>query len=80
MKTDTHFSSTDSKGSFNWRMIFPIKLPQKSHRITFQIWDKDILKPDDYISEATLDFNLEALQAFDTELPVKVIPFPFDFI
>ena len=54
-------------------MVFPIKLPQKSHRITFQIWDKDVVSVDDFISEATLDFTMEALQAFETEKSVKVI-------
>jgi len=52
LKTDTHFRSTNGRGSFNWRMVFPVKLPLKSNRITFQIWDKDIFSRNDYVSEA----------------------------
>ena len=48
-------------------MVFPLMLPMKKHRISFQIMDKDLLSSDDYISEATMDFDSEALRAYDNE-------------
>lgn len=72
LTTDTHIRSQDGKGSFNWRMVFPVQLRMKKHRITFQIWDKDALSADDYISEATLDFDNEALLAFEKEDRVTI--------
>jgi len=72
VRTDTHFRSTSGKGSFNWRALFPVTLPHHENRITFQIWDKELLTTNDYISEATLDFNFEAESAFTTDRTVKV--------
>jgi len=72
-RTDTHFRSTDGNGSFNWRMVFPILLPMKKHRITFQIMDKDLFSSNDYISEATLDFNSEAMKAYEREEAVSIM-------
>ena len=54
-------------------MVFPITLPLKSNRITFQAWDKDIVSKDDHIAEATLDFTELATEAFMYEQGVKVI-------
>lgn len=74
LKTDTHFRSMTGKGSFNWRMVFPIKLsnPAKNARISFQIWDKDIVSKDDYISEVTFDFEKFATQAFEQERSIVI--------
>ena len=54
-------------------MVFPIKLPMQKNRITFQIWDKDLLSANDYISEATFDFDVEADRAFEKEERVKIL-------
>ena len=48
-------------------MVFPLMLPMKKHRISFQIMDKDLLSSDDYISEATMDFDSDALKAYEHE-------------
>jgi C2 domain. len=72
LKTDTHARSQNGKGSFNWRMVFPVTLPMKSHRLTFQIWDKDLLSKDDFISDATLDITNEAMMAFENNRALKV--------
>jgi len=53
-------------------MTFPVTLPMKKHRMTLQIWDKDLLSSNDYISEATFDFDAEALRAFNKEEHVDV--------
>lgn len=44
-RTDTHLRSKKGKGSFNWRMKFPVTLPMKSPRFSIQIWDMDFFSP-----------------------------------
>ena len=53
-------------------MVFPVALPMDKHRITFQIWDKDLLSANDFISEASFDFGAAADIAFQKEERVKV--------
>jgi len=72
LRTDTHFRSTNGKGSFNWRLVFKTVLPQEKQRISFKIWDKDLLSSSDYISEASFDFDKFAQRAFEHEEIVAV--------
>jgi len=72
LQTDTHWRSMNGKGSFNWRMVFPVTLPMKSHRIAIQAWDKDLISSNDFIAEATLDFTQEAKEAFLYDQIVKM--------
>lgn len=44
----------------------------KKSRISFKIWDKDLLTKNDYISEATFDFDTFTLRAFEKEEVVHV--------
>ena len=57
-QTDLHFRSQNGKGSFNWRMKFPIKLPKRKFNdyptFQIQIWDKDFFSPSDNIAEAII--------------------------
>lgn len=53
-------------------MVFPLKLPLKDPNITFQIYDKDILSIDDFISEATLNFQKLSDEAFENDSIVKM--------
>lgn len=55
--TDTHWRSEDGKGEFNWRMKFPITWPGPNSRFKLQIWDRDVLKPNDAIAEANLNLR-----------------------
>lgn len=55
--TDTHWRSEDGNGSFNWRMKFPIIVPCKVPRFKIQIWDKDVLTPNDAIGECNLNLR-----------------------
>ncbi|CAD8085861.1 unnamed protein product [Paramecium sonneborni] len=72
-KTDTHFRSFNGKGSFNWRMVFPIELPQQQQTIlTFQIFDKDIFTSDDFISDCSIDITDLCRRAFENEINVKM--------
>lgn len=53
-------------------MVFPLKLPMKDPTITFQIYDKDILSIDDFISEGTIDFQKLAAEAFENDSTIKM--------
>jgi len=71
-KTDTHFRAQGGIGSFNWRMIWPIKLPMENPTITFQIWDKDYFSPNDFISECSMSFEKQANEAWETDNSIKI--------
>jgi len=55
--TDTHWRSEDGHGSWNWRMKFPIIIPCPIPRFKLQVWDRDILKPNDAICEANINLR-----------------------
>ena len=52
-RTDVHYRSPGD-AEFNWRMCWPIALPEKAPRLFVQIWDADLLSADDAIGEAQL--------------------------
>jgi len=57
--TDTHWRSENGIGLFNWRTKFPINLPAAFEipKLKLQIWDKDILHPNEAIAEANLNLR-----------------------
>jgi len=55
--TDVHWRSEDGTGAFNWRMKFPVEWPTPIPTFKFQIWDKDIISPNDAIAEANLNLR-----------------------
>ena len=71
-QTDVHYRSQTGNGSFNWRMIFPVTLPMQDPSITIAIWDKDIVSPNDFISEGTLSFKDMHDKAFENDCSIKV--------
>ena len=71
-ETDTHFRCQSGKGSWNWRMKFPLKLPLEVHRATVQIWDRDYLSRNDFIAEAAFDFEELAKEAWVENRRVKM--------
>jgi len=52
-KTDTHWRSSGD-AEFNYRMVWPMALPEKNPRLFMQVWDADILTANDAIGEAQL--------------------------
>eukprot|EP01091_Cochliopodium_minus_P016955 TRINITY_DN6513_c0_g1_i1.p1 TRINITY_DN6513_c0_g1~~TRINITY_DN6513_c0_g1_i1.p1 ORF type:complete len:1344 (+),score=430.13 TRINITY_DN6513_c0_g1_i1:61-4092(+) len=57
-KTDIHWRSEDGKGAFNYRMIWKdVVLPMKWPRFNIQIWDKDVLSPNEAIAEAVINLR-----------------------
>jgi len=56
--TDVNYSSHDGTGAFNWRFIFDFILPTKlENRLNIQLWDRDILTPDAFMAESTLNLT-----------------------
>ena len=48
-------------------------LPTPNPTVTFQIWDKDLIGSDDYISAVTMDFSRQAREAFENDISVKIL-------
>ena len=66
--TDTHLRAKKGKGSFNYRMKFPIKLPRKPSEIDgwgsifLQVFDRDIFSSNDLLFQREINIS----QALDT--------------
>ncbi|CAI5732253.1 unnamed protein product [Peronospora destructor] len=76
-ETDIHWRAKKGKGSFNWRMKFPITLGHKqtNTKIPYfhiQGWDKDVLSANDAIGEHTLDLGPSFRQAYKLKSNVQV--------
>eukprot|EP00002_Diphylleia_rotans_P036357 TRINITY_DN799_c0_g1_i1.p1 TRINITY_DN799_c0_g1~~TRINITY_DN799_c0_g1_i1.p1 ORF type:complete len:1445 (-),score=361.51 TRINITY_DN799_c0_g1_i1:290-4624(-) len=71
-RTDVHLRAKEGKGSFNYRMIFPVKLPMKNPRLTLAAWDFDVFAPNDIIGEVTLDLDHLFKAAYHKKLPVPL--------
>ena len=63
-ETDTHWRNQNGKASFNWRMKFRVKFPRPNYRLTLQIYDRDVFSGNDYIGDATFDFEQFAEDVF----------------
>jgi len=72
-RTDTHLRSKKGKGSFNWRMKFPVTLPMKSPRFSIQIWDMDFFSPNDSICEVLLGLSNLFKKAYRVKDRVKLV-------
>jgi len=71
-ETDTHYRCMNGKGSFNWRMVYPLILTDNMKNIaTVQIWDRDILSKSDFIAEASFSFDATAKTAWETGGRIK---------
>mmetsp|Transcript_19079 Transcript_19079/g.72115 ORF Transcript_19079/g.72115 Transcript_19079/m.72115 type:complete len:2052 (-) Transcript_19079:79-6234(-) len=78
LETDTHWRAKKGKGSFNWRMKFPVMLGNRTKAMKFpylhvQLWDRDVLKWNDVIGETMLNLGPFYRQAFKKKnLVIKV--------
>lgn len=78
-ETDIHWRAKKGKGSFNWRMKFPLVLGHKQFNSMFpyfhlQLWDKDVFSFSDAIAESVLDLKTSFQQAVATNQRVVVFP------
>ncbi len=65
--TDIHWRCKKGKGSFNWRMKFPVELPCKNGQMHIQMWDQDIVKYNDLIAETTIDLSKALKKAYEMQ-------------
>ena len=70
-ETDTHYRCQTGKGSFNWRMKWPVTIPHETYRVNIQIWDLDILSFNDFLADATFTYNKLAKDAWISNRRVK---------
>lgn len=76
-ETDVHWRAKKGKGSFNWRMKFPLTLGHKqlNTKIPYfhiQGWDKDVLSANDAIGDHTLDLGPFFHRAYKLQTSVQV--------
>eukprot|EP00475_Leptophrys_vorax_P037444 TRINITY_DN645_c0_g2_i3.p1 TRINITY_DN645_c0_g2~~TRINITY_DN645_c0_g2_i3.p1 ORF type:complete len:555 (+),score=164.61 TRINITY_DN645_c0_g2_i3:318-1982(+) len=72
-KTDVHLRSKKGKGSFNWRMKFPVQLPMKLAHFSIQIWDMDFFSANDSICEANLNLRSFFEKAYKIKDRIKLV-------
>jgi hypothetical protein len=48
-ETDTHFRCSDGKPDFEYRLIYGIKYPRKTTKLSVQCFDKDFFKSNDMV-------------------------------
>lgn len=75
-ETDIHWRAKKGKGSFNWRMKFPIVLGHKQPNTKtpyfhIQGWDKDVFTANDAIGEAMLDLGSHFQKAYKQKTAVQ---------
>lgn len=56
-ETDIHLRCKEGKGSFNYRLIYPVELPMKEPRLTFSAWDADLVGSNDAVGFITLSLS-----------------------
>jgi len=69
-ETDTHFRCQNGKASFNYRLLFGVKHPQRAFTMTLQLYDRDFFKSNDIIGDATLDLKQALDDAALTKRPL----------
>ena len=69
--TDVHFRCQTGAGSFNWRMLLPIEVPNSPNTLTLQVYDNDLFSSDDFICGATINIkNLITVPKY-LDMPIK---------
>lgn len=72
--TDTHFRCTNGEASFNWRILETINYSpkMKNCHLNIQVYDKDLLSPDEFICSASINLKQFMNQLYDVDLPFKL--------
>jgi hypothetical protein len=70
--TDMHFRCQNGSGSFNWRIVLPVKYPCTNTVLTIQAFDNDFFTQDDFISSNHLNINNILEESYELDVPIKV--------
>jgi hypothetical protein len=71
-ETDTHWFTNNGNGNFNWRFKWPLKMSVETirwPRLSIQIFDKDLLFPDEQICYHTLKLDKLCQRVIKTGKP-----------
>eukprot|EP00002_Diphylleia_rotans_P039267 TRINITY_DN9076_c0_g1_i1.p1 TRINITY_DN9076_c0_g1~~TRINITY_DN9076_c0_g1_i1.p1 ORF type:complete len:694 (-),score=152.07 TRINITY_DN9076_c0_g1_i1:186-2267(-) len=71
-RTDVHLRAKEGNGSFNYRILFPVKLPMKDPRLKLAAWDFDVFAPSDLIGEVEISLDDLFKAAYRQEMPVPL--------
>lgn len=71
--TDMHFRCQNGCGSFNWRIVLPVKYPCTDTLLTVQAFDNDFFTKDDFISSNMLNIRNIIEDVYELDVPIKVI-------
>jgi hypothetical protein len=71
--TDMHFRCQTGAGSFNWRLLLPVKYPCVDTNLIIQAYDNDFFARDDFISSNMLNIKNLIEDAYELDIPIKVI-------
>jgi hypothetical protein len=79
--TDTHWRSKKGKASFNWRMCFDMEFGHNTRAfkypyLSFQMWDRDLLKFNDCFAEGAIDMGFYYRKAFKKNIAIKLYETP----
>lgn len=79
--TDTHWRSKKGKASFNWRMCFDMEFGHNTRAfkypyLSFQMWDRDLLKYNDCFAEGAIDMGFYYRKAFKKNIAIKLYETP----
>lgn len=70
-ETDVHYRTENGDGSFNWRMIFPVRLPITDTTLVFKIYDKSLLS-EECKASGEQDLREYLQQAYENEIGLKL--------
>jgi len=77
--TDTHWSSPDGRGEFNWRLIWDVIIPsRKENRLLVQIWDKNMVSTNEALAECTVNLTNIFKNAYRQKDVVHIQKQPID--
>jgi len=62
-QTDVHYACEDEMATWNWRMLFDVKVPCRDPRVSLVMWDHNVVYSSEPICDCTLDFSKDFLQA-----------------
>jgi len=72
--TDTHWSSPDGHGEFNWRFIWDVIIPsRKENRLLLQVWDKNMVHTNEAIAECTINLTQFFKNAYKNKNNVYIV-------
>ena len=49
-----------------------MEFPMKHYRLSLKIWDKDLISSNDFISEGNINFEKDAILAYDNDTDIAM--------